>query len=307
LETVGHRGLRFHNSMEDSDSTESSIKLHSSETPNMMQPSGVSEVSELGCPSPSPVYMTLQTTELCEQILGNLPLLDLWRTRSACKTFQTVIDHSPSLLENLRSFVDPRARAQTPTYQAYLDQHEIHPLFESFFVRETSRPYTSSPRRFLDQEKPKIMGLFKKEDKFDDKPPTFMFSSATGTGFADGSPLLDMYLCNPEAVQTATRATFWDPITLIEHCTDFRDFAVIKLRGVTIGDIFEKAMSKAVPRQHGGTVINYLWEMEVRVNRLWGAVGPDLGSHVESAENVSPLGELMWNCCALAGCYLELD
>jgi hypothetical protein len=36
-------------------------------------------------------------------------------------------------------------------------------------------------------------------------------------------------------------------------------------------------------------------------------VGPDLGSHVESAENVSPLRELMWNCRALAGCYLELD
>jgi hypothetical protein len=34
-------------------------------------------------------------------------------------------------------------------------------------------------------------------------------------------------------------------------------------------------------------------------------VGPDLGSHVESADTVSPGGELMWDCCDLAGCYLD--
>lgn len=84
-----------------------------------------------------------------------------------------------------------------------------------------------------------------------------------------------------------------------------RSLAVIKLRGVTIGDVFEKAISKAVRREHEGTVSNYLWEMEVRVNRLWGAVRPDFGSHVESADEVGQRGELMWSCCDLAGGYLD--
>jgi hypothetical protein len=234
-------------------------------------------------------------------------LRSLARARSVCKTSKTVIDHSPSLLATLNSFLNPRARAPATTYQAYIDQHEIHPLFESSFVPKISNLLHES--KFLDQEKP-LMRLFNKKERFTKSPPTFLFSSATGTGFADNSPLLEMYLCNPppEAVRILTRATFRDPITLLDCVRETTVPSVIKLRGVKIGDVFEKAMSKAVTRQHillEETATNYLWEMEVRVDSLWGAVGPDLGSHVESADTVSPGGELMWDCCDLAGCYLD--
>lgn len=306
--SASHRDTRSCNIMEDSHSTASSIEPHRSATPShMMQPSSVSEILELGDSSSPPVYKAFEITELCEKILGNPPFLDLWRARSACKTFQTVIDHSPSLLVTLNSFLSPRARAPAATYQQYLEQHEIHPLFKTTLVRDVSDPSTSFPWVFLDQEKPKLMRLFYKKDKFNFASGTFKISSATGTGFTEDSPLLDMYFCNPpsEAVHITTRATFWDPITLVRHCREMRSLAVIKLRGVTIGDVLEKAISKAVPREHEGTVSNYLWEMEVRVNRLWGAVGPDFGSHVESADEVGQRGELMWSCCDLAGGYLD--
>jgi hypothetical protein len=303
--SASHRDIRSRNSMDDSHSTALSTKLHRSTTPpHMIQTRSISELDDS---SSSPIYKALDVTELCENILGNLPFLDLWRARSVCKTFQAVIDHSPSLLVTLNSFLNPRARAPATTYQIYLEQHEIHPLFKSTLVRDISDPSTSFPWVFLDQEKPKLMRLFYKKDKFNFASGTFKISSATGTGFADDSPLLDMFFCNPpsEAVHITTRATFWDPVTLVRHCREMRSLAVIKLRGVTIGDVLEKAISKAVPREHEGTVSNYLWEMEVRVNRLWGAVGPDFGSHIESADEVGQRGELMWSCCDLAGGYLD--
>jgi hypothetical protein len=137
--SASHRDIRSCNIMEDSHSTASSIEPHRSATPShMMQPSSVSEILELGDSSSPPVYKAFEITELCEKILGNLPFLDLWRARSACKTFQTVIDHSPSLLVTLNSFLSPRARTPAATYQQYLEQHEIHPLFKSTLVRDVS-------------------------------------------------------------------------------------------------------------------------------------------------------------------------
>jgi len=50
---------------------------------DLVQPSATCEVSELEHPSDPPIYKTFVTTELCEEILGHLPILDLWRARSA--------------------------------------------------------------------------------------------------------------------------------------------------------------------------------------------------------------------------------
>jgi hypothetical protein len=262
-----------------------------------MSPSNIAtELDLLDSENSTSIYKTFQTTELCEGILSHLSLFELWRARSVCKSFQKIIDHSPLLRRN--SFLKSRARnpSETTSYQAYLDQHEVHPLLESSFVRVLFNPCTTFEIRYLDQEKPKLMRVFHKKEKLDNLPPTFTFSNAMGTGFADDSPLLDMYICNPpaEAVQLKTKVTFWNPTTLLVQCRHFQSFAVIRLKGVTFGQIFERAMSEA-PWQHEGTGTNDFWQMEVRVNSFWGAVGPDHGSHVELANDVGCFGELIWN------------
>jgi len=147
------------------------------------------------------------------------------------------------------------------------------------------------------------MKLFYNRLRDGNAPTTFVLSDTTGTGFAEDSFLLGMYLCNPpsEAVQFTTWITFWDPVTQLQHCKHARDFAVIDLEGVKLGKLFAKAMSQAVWK-HEKVVPNQLWKMEVRVNYLWGAVGADHGSHVELADDVGPRGELIWRYNKEARC-----
>lgn len=226
----------------------------------------------------SSIYKTFQTTELCEGILSHLSLLELWRARSVCKTFQKVIDHSPLLQKN--TFLKPRARitSETISHQAYLDQHEIHPLISNLSL-DLARNMTLSQLLANEDDvpdTPKLVRLFNviKHDLDNPTPPIFFRKSfAFGIESGDDSPVLRMYLSNPpsESVLLSVQVTLKRPFTLENVSKHHQLIQVFNRNGVTFRRVIEESKRKIV-LGYLAQIGRWAWEMKIQVFSLSGLV-----------------------------------
>jgi hypothetical protein len=225
----------------------------------------------------SSVCKTFQTTEMCEGTLSHLSTLELWRARLVCKTLQKVIDHSPLLQKNF--FLNPRARnsSETISHQAWLDQHEIHPLLYNL-ERNPARDVTLSELVANEEDEipnePMLVRVFNGHD-LESPVRSFIFkeSSVTGIKLGDNSPLLNMYLSNPpcESVVIIIEVAFMDPVTSQNRSDHHQIMQVFNANGVTFRQVFVESKAKSV-LEHKEKVAKWAWETKLQVLSLSGLV-----------------------------------
>ncbi|KAM0692002.1 hypothetical protein Q7P36_008203 [Cladosporium allicinum] len=198
--------------------------------------------------------------------------------RSVCKTFQKVIDHSPLLQKN--TFLKPRARitSETISHQAYLDQHEIHPLISNLSL-DLARNMTLSQLLANEDDvpdTPKLVRLFNviKHDLDNPTPPIFFRKSfAFGIESGDDSPVLRMYLSNPpsESVLLSVQVTLKRPFTLENVSKHHQLIQVFNRNGVTFRRVIEESKRKIV-LGYLAQIGRWAWEMKIQVFSLSGLV-----------------------------------